>query len=107
MKISLFWSFVATDWLRRGNFALNATWHAIRFSQTLHYAFWGRDLWQRTDNIEPRPRRVSFSIYLSDSAFLVWVPPLGFDPYCKGEWLLLQDEFTSSIISEKKCLQKL
>ena len=38
---------------------------------------------------------------------MVWVPPLGFDPYCKVTWLLLQDEFTPSIISEKIFLQKL
>ena len=22
---------------------------------------------------------------------MVWVPPLGFDPYCEGKWLPLQD----------------
>ena len=31
---------------------------------------------------------------------MVWVPPLGFDPYCEGKWLPLQDEFTSSINSK-------
>ena len=38
---------------------------------------------------------------------MVWVPLLGFDPYCEGEWLPLQDEFTPSINSEKNFLQKL
>ena len=32
---------------------------------------------------------------------MVWVPPLGFDPYCEGKWLPLQDTFTSSINSKK------
>ena len=36
---------------------------------------------------------------------MVWVPPLGFDPYCKGKWLPLQDELTSSINSKKKIFQ--
>ena len=31
---------------------------------------------------------------------MVWVPPLGFDPYCEGKWLPLQDRFTPSINSE-------
>ena len=38
---------------------------------------------------------------------MVWVPPLGFDPYCKGKWLPLQDKFTLSINSKKLFLQKL
>ena len=38
---------------------------------------------------------------------MVWVPPLEFDPYCEGKWLPLQDEFTPSINSKKKILQKL
>ena len=38
---------------------------------------------------------------------MVWVPPLGVDPYCEGKWLPLQDEFTPSINSKKKFLQKL
>ena len=38
---------------------------------------------------------------------MVWVPPLGFDPYCEGKWLPLQDEFTPSINSKKQFLQKL
>ena len=38
---------------------------------------------------------------------IVWVPLLGFDPYCEGNWLLLQDEFTPSINSKKFFLQKL
>ena len=32
---------------------------------------------------------------------MVWVPPLGFDPYCEGKWLPLQDEFTPSINAKK------
>ena len=32
---------------------------------------------------------------------MVWVPPLGFDLYCEGKWLPLQDEFTPSINSKK------
>ena len=32
---------------------------------------------------------------------MVWVPQLGFDPYCEGEWLPVQDEFTQSINSKK------
>ena len=35
------------------------------------------------------------------------MPPFGFDPHCKGKWLLLQDKSTSSINSKKKFLQKL
>ena len=35
------------------------------------------------------------------------MPSLGFDPYCEGEWLPLQDKFTPSIDSKKKILQKL
>ena len=38
---------------------------------------------------------------------MVWVPPLGFDPYCEGKWLPLQDRFTPSINAKKKNLQKL
>ena len=38
---------------------------------------------------------------------MVWVPPLGFDPYCEGKWLPLQDEFTPSINSKKKKILKL
>ena len=38
---------------------------------------------------------------------MVWVPPLGFDPYCEDKWLPLQDEFTLSINSKKNFLQKL
>ena len=38
---------------------------------------------------------------------MVWVPPLGFDPYCEGKWLPLQDKSTPSINSEKIFLQKL
>ena len=38
---------------------------------------------------------------------MVWVPPLGFDPYCEGKWLPLQDKFTPSINSKKNFLQKL
>ena len=38
---------------------------------------------------------------------MVWVPPLGFDPYCEGELLPLQDKFTPSINSKKIFLQKL
>ena len=37
---------------------------------------------------------------------MVWVPPLGFHPYCGGKWLLLQDEFTPSINSKKKNFTK-
>ena len=36
---------------------------------------------------------------------MVWMPSLGFDPYCEGKWLPLQDEFTPSINSKKKFLQ--
>ena len=36
-----------------------------------------------------------------------WMPPLGFDLYCKGKWLPLQDEFTPSINSTKNFLQQL
>ena len=35
---------------------------------------------------------------------MVWVPPLGFDPYCDGKWLPLQDEFTPSINSKNSIL---
>ena len=38
---------------------------------------------------------------------MVWVPPLGFDPYCEGKWLPLQDKFTPSINLKKFFLQKL
>ena len=38
---------------------------------------------------------------------MVWVPPLGFDPYCEGKWLPLQDEFTPSINTKRNFLQKL
>ena len=38
---------------------------------------------------------------------MVWVPPLGFDPYYEGKWLPLQDKFTPSINSKKFFLQKL
>ena len=38
---------------------------------------------------------------------MVWMPPLGFDLYCEGMWLPLQDEFTPSINYKKKILQKL
>ena len=38
---------------------------------------------------------------------MVWVLPLGFDPYCKGKWLPLQDGFTPRINSKKNFLQKL
>ena len=38
---------------------------------------------------------------------MVWVPRLGFDLYCEGKWLLLQDKSTSSINSKKNFLQKL
>ena len=38
---------------------------------------------------------------------MVWVPQLGFDPYCEGKWLSLEDKFTSSINSKKFVLQKL
>ena len=37
---------------------------------------------------------------------MVWVPPLGFDPYCEGKWLPLQDKFTPSINSKKFFLQR-
>ena len=30
---------------------------------------------------------------------MVRVPPFGFDPYCEGKWLPLQDEYTPSINS--------
>ena len=33
--------------------------------------------------------------------------PFGFDPYCEGKWLPLQDKCTSSVNSKKICLQKL
>ena len=32
---------------------------------------------------------------------MVWVPPVGFDPYREGKWLPLQDEFTPSIDAKK------
>ena len=32
---------------------------------------------------------------------MVSVPPLGFDPYCKGKWLPLQDEFNQVSIRKK------
>ena len=38
---------------------------------------------------------------------MVWVSPLGFDPYCEGKWLPLQDEFTPSINSKNFFFQKL
>ena len=38
---------------------------------------------------------------------MVWVPPMGFDPYCEGKWLPLQDKLTPSINSKKILLQKL
>ena len=38
---------------------------------------------------------------------MVWVPPLGFDPYGQGNWLPLQNEFTPSIKSKNFFLQKL
>ena len=38
---------------------------------------------------------------------MVWVPPLGFDLYCEGKWLPLQDKFTPSISLKKFFLQKL
>ena len=38
---------------------------------------------------------------------MVWVPPLGFDPYCEGKWLPFQDKFTPSINSKKFMSQKL
>ena len=37
---------------------------------------------------------------------MVWVPPHGFDPYCKGKWLPLQDEFTQEYQLEKKFFTK-
>ena len=37
---------------------------------------------------------------------MVWVSPLGFDPYCESKWLLLQDKFTPSINSKKKFVFK-
>ena len=38
---------------------------------------------------------------------MVSLPPLGFDPYCEGKWLPLQDKFTPSINSKNFFLQKL
>ena len=38
---------------------------------------------------------------------MVWVPPDGFNPYCEGKWLPLQDKFIPSINSKKNFLQKL
>ena len=37
---------------------------------------------------------------------MVWVLPLGFDPYCEGKWLPSQNEFGPSINSKKNFLQK-
>ena len=41
------------------------------------------------------------------SRSMICPPPPGFDPYCEGKWLPLQDEFTLSINLTKKFLQKL
>ena len=38
---------------------------------------------------------------------MVWVPRLGFNQYCEGKWLPLQDEFTPSVNSQKNFLRKL
>ena len=38
---------------------------------------------------------------------IVWVPPLGFDPYCESKCPPLEDKFTPSINSKKIFLQKL
>ena len=38
---------------------------------------------------------------------MVRMSPLGFDPYCEGKWLPLQDKFIPSMNSKKNFLQKL
>ena len=38
---------------------------------------------------------------------MIWVPPLGFDPYCESKWIPLQDKFTPSINSKNLFLQTL
>ena len=54
-------------------------------------------------------KKIFYSLYyVSEKKFLkgrsrismVCVPPLGFDPYCEGKWLPLQDKFTPSINSK-------
>ena len=69
-------------------------------------------VWRQALLITPRPgslqwhRGLTVSLDKGRSRIsMVWVPLLGFDPYCEVEWLPLQDEFTPSINAKKSFLQ--
>ena len=65
--------------------------------------FLGQTKKPKTLNVNFNQRKIKGRSRIS----MVWVPPLGFDPYCEGEWLPLQNKFTPSINSKKKFLLNL